>query len=88
MNNHQIIVRIVDGNCFQPLSFIDLMLQNCFSVSYFLLLPTWNELKLYFAGSAKAEHGSSGLTLFSHYCKLEDTCETIDLHCYKILEVD
>lgn len=47
---------------------------------YFLLLPTSNELKLYFAGSAKAEHGRSGLTLFSHYCKLGDACEKIDLH--------
>lgn len=55
------------------------------SVSYFLLLLTSNEIKLYFSGSAKAEHGRSGLTLFSLYCKLGDTSETIDLHCYKIM---
>lgn len=42
---------------------------------------TPKELKMYFAGSAK--HGRSGLTLFSHYCKLGVACETMDLHCCK-----
>ena len=36
---------------------------------------------MYFAGGAK--HDRSGLTLFSHYCKLGVARETMDLHCCK-----